>query len=83
MSLGTLSPQRDLTSELISVEEYHHMIEAGEVLTQPFGETESPNFANTQIFQPGQSVPLRLDGQIVATINVADLLQRALAVRGK
>src|SRR5712691_10901968 len=31
MSLGTSSSQRQLTSELISVEEYHRMIEAGEL----------------------------------------------------
>ncbi len=51
-----------------------------EVLTEPSGETESPQFTRTTIFAPGQTMPLRLDGQTMANINVSDLLQRTLAV---
>ncbi len=51
-----------------------------EVLTEPSGATVAPQFARTTIFVAGQTIPFRLDGQTVATINVSDLLQRVLAV---
>jgi Uma2 family endonuclease len=45
-----------------------------EVFTHPSGRTTSPAYAQQQVFEPGQTVDLRLDGHLLATINVADLL---------
>jgi hypothetical protein len=45
-----------------------------EVYTEPSGPTGAPSFAHREDFPRGQSVPLILDGQLVATIPVNDLL---------
>jgi hypothetical protein len=45
-----------------------------EVFTQPSGPCEDPAYANCQMYKPGQSVPLVLDGQPVATIPVDELI---------
>ncbi len=45
-----------------------------EVNTQPSGPSDSPAFAQRQVFVRGDSVPLVLDGQLLATIPVNDLL---------
>jgi Uma2 family endonuclease len=45
-----------------------------EVYSQPSGPTEIPAYHSFQLYQPGDSVPLILDGNTVATIPVADLL---------
>ena len=41
---------------------------------QPTGPVKSPGFTDKAIFVPGQTIELRLDGTVVATINVSDLL---------
>jgi Uma2 family endonuclease len=45
-----------------------------EVYTQPSGPTAVPAYGTFQTFQPGDSVPLLLDGAAVGTVPVADLL---------
>jgi Uma2 family endonuclease len=45
-----------------------------EVFTQPSGPTAVPAYASFQIYQPGDDVPLVLDGNTVGTIPVAELL---------
>jgi Uma2 family endonuclease len=45
-----------------------------EVYTQPSGPTAVPVYGALQTFQPGDAVPLVLDGTTVGTIAVADLL---------
>jgi Uma2 family endonuclease len=45
-----------------------------EVYTQPSGPTAVPAYGSFQVYQPGDAVPLVLDGATVATIPVADLL---------
>ncbi len=45
-----------------------------EVYTQPSGPTAVPAYGSYQVYQPGDAVPLVLDGATVATIPVADLL---------
>jgi len=45
-----------------------------EVYTQPSGPTAVPAYAAFQIFQPGDTVPLVLDGNAVGSVAVADLL---------
>jgi Uma2 family endonuclease len=45
-----------------------------EVHTDPSGPTADPKYATIQHLLPGDSVPLVLDGTVVATIPVADLL---------
>ncbi|HVK12078.1 MAG TPA: Uma2 family endonuclease [Gemmataceae bacterium] len=45
-----------------------------EVHTDPSGPTADPKYATVQHLSPGDSVPLVLDGTVVATIPVADLL---------
>jgi Uma2 family endonuclease len=45
-----------------------------EVYTQPSGPTAAPAYGAFQTFQPGDSVPLVLDGAAVAAVPVADLL---------
>ena len=41
---------------------------------RPSGPVDSPGFAEKAIFVCGQTIELRLDGAVVATINVSDLL---------
>lgn len=45
-----------------------------EVYSQPTGPTPSPGFATRTDYTPGQTVPLTLDGQLVADVPVDDLL---------
>jgi len=45
-----------------------------EVYTQPSGPTAIPAYGTFQTYQPGDTVPLALDGATVASIAVADLL---------
>jgi hypothetical protein len=45
-----------------------------EVYSQPSGPVAIPTFGSFQTFQPGDSVPLYLDGSLVGTIPAADLL---------
>jgi Uma2 family endonuclease len=45
-----------------------------EVYTQPSGPTAVPAYGAFQSFQPGDGVPLVLDGTTVATVPAADLL---------
>jgi hypothetical protein len=45
-----------------------------EVYTQPSGPIAVPTYGAFQTFQPGDAIPLVLDGNTVATIPVADLL---------
>ena len=45
-----------------------------EVYTQPSGPTPVPAYGAFQTFQPGDAVPLVLDGATVASVPVADLL---------
>lgn len=46
-----------------------------EVYTQPSGPTPVPSYGSFQIYQPGDTVPLVLDGNAVGTLPVADLLR--------
>ncbi len=41
---------------------------------RPTGPVEIPGFAEKAIFVPGQTIELQLDGTVVATMNVSDLL---------
>jgi Uma2 family endonuclease len=45
-----------------------------EVYTQPSGPSAVPAYASFQLYQPGDAVPLMLDGNIVATVPVDELL---------
>jgi Uma2 family endonuclease len=45
-----------------------------EVYTQPSGPTAAPSYGALQTYQPGDTVPLVLDGAPVASVPVADLL---------
>jgi Uma2 family endonuclease len=45
-----------------------------EVFTQPSGATAVPAYASFQLYQPGDSVPLVLDGNTVGTIPADELL---------
>lgn len=45
-----------------------------EVYSQPSGPTSVPAYGSFQIYQPGDNVPLILDGHTVATVAAADLL---------
>lgn len=45
-----------------------------EVYSQPTGPTAVPAYASFQIYQPGDAVPLVLDGNTVATVPVDELL---------
>jgi Uma2 family endonuclease len=45
-----------------------------EVYTQPSGPAAVPAYGSFQTYQPGDAIPLVLDGTTVATIPVADLL---------
>ena len=45
-----------------------------EVYTDPDATTDPPVYRTRTDYVPGESVPLVLDGQTVATIPVADLL---------
>lgn len=45
-----------------------------EVFEQPSGPTANPAYSSSQAYKPGSSVPLVLDGNVVASIPVADLL---------
>jgi Uma2 family endonuclease len=45
-----------------------------EVFTRPSGPTAAPAYAGHQVFDPGDAVPLVLDGVTVATVPAADLL---------
>lgn len=45
-----------------------------EVFRQPSGPADEPSFGQSLIAKPGESVELRLDGQVIATIPVAELL---------
>jgi Uma2 family endonuclease len=45
-----------------------------EVYTQPSGPTAVPSYGSFQIYQPGDMVPLVLDGNTVGTVAVNDLL---------
>ena len=50
-----------------------------EVCSAPSINTDAPGYVRTEIFQAGQTISLRLDGQEVAIVNVSDLLSRRLA----
>src|SRR4051794_19319809 len=45
-----------------------------ELYTQPSGPTAAPDYAAPQVYQPGDAVPLALDGAVVGTVPAADLL---------
>ncbi len=45
-----------------------------EVHTQPTGPSVSPGYAQRQDYRPGDSIPVTLDGQPIATIPVNELL---------
>lgn len=45
-----------------------------EVFTQPSGPVAVPYYATFQLYQPGDSVPILLDGNTVATVPVDELL---------
>ncbi len=45
-----------------------------EVYSQPSGPTAMPAYGDTQIYRPGDAIPLVLDGSTVATIAVDELL---------
>ena len=45
-----------------------------EVYTRPTGASATPGYATRTDFTPGQSIPLTLDGDVVASIPVDDLL---------
>ena len=45
-----------------------------EVYTQPSGPTAAPSYGALQTYQPGDAVPLVLDGATVAAVPAADLL---------
>ncbi|HYT94555.1 MAG TPA: Uma2 family endonuclease [Gemmataceae bacterium] len=45
-----------------------------EVYTQPSGPTPIPAYGSFQTYQPGDAIPLVLDGATVGTLPVADLL---------
>jgi hypothetical protein len=45
-----------------------------EVYSQPSGPTAVPAYGSFQVYQPGDAIPLVLDGVAVGTIPVADLL---------
>jgi Uma2 family endonuclease len=45
-----------------------------EVYEQPSGPTAAPDYGTRHTYHPGDAVPLSLDGQILASIPVADLL---------
>jgi Uma2 family endonuclease len=45
-----------------------------EVYTQPSGPAAVPAYSSFQIFQPGDTLPLVLDGNTVGTLAVSDLL---------
>lgn len=45
-----------------------------EVYTRPSGPTAVPAYGMFQTFQPGDAVPLVVDGKTVAALAVADLL---------
>lgn len=45
-----------------------------EVYSLPSGPTEHPAYGAFQIFQPGDQVPIILDGNLVGTVSVSDLI---------
>jgi len=45
-----------------------------EVYSQPSGPTAQPAYGSFQIYQPGDSVPIVLDGVQAGTVGVADLI---------
>jgi Uma2 family endonuclease len=45
-----------------------------EVYTQPSGPTAVPSYGSFQTYQPGDAVPLVLDGNTVGTVPVTELL---------
>lgn len=45
-----------------------------EVYTQPSGPTAVPSYGSCQTYQPGDEVPIELDGRAAATVAVNDLL---------
>ena len=45
-----------------------------EVYTQPSGRCDDPTYASCDMYMPGQSLPLVLDGKVEATLAVSDLL---------
>ncbi len=45
-----------------------------EVYSQPSGPAAVPAYGSFQVYQPGDAIPLVLDGAVAATIPVADLL---------
>jgi Uma2 family endonuclease len=45
-----------------------------EVYSQPSGPTAAPAYGAFQTYQPGDAVPLTLDGTVAATVPAADLL---------
>jgi len=45
-----------------------------EIYTDPTGPAKRPNYRHSQIYKPGTSVPVVLDGKEIATIEVNDIL---------
>lgn len=45
-----------------------------EVYTQPSGPVRSPDYGSKLVYRRGDAVPVVIDGTIIATINVAELL---------
>jgi hypothetical protein len=44
------------------------------IFTEPTGPAKRPDYRHNQIYQPGDSIPLVLDGKEVAKIEVNDIL---------
>jgi Uma2 family endonuclease len=45
-----------------------------EVYTDPTGPTKRPDYRHNQIYKPGDSIPIVLDGKAIATIDVSEIL---------
>jgi hypothetical protein len=45
-----------------------------EVYTDPTGPAKRPTYRGEQVYKPGDSIPLVLDGKEIATIDVNDIL---------
>lgn len=80
VSEGTLARDRGMKKRLYAraripvywiVNLVDHQIE---VYTDPTGPTKRPDYRHNQIYKPGDSVPLVLDGKEIAKIDVSDIL---------
>ena len=82
MEVADSSLQRDLSwkkriyaSAAVSVYWIVNLIDRQvEVFTNPSGPGPRPDFATSQVFRPGDEVPVRLEGKDLGRIAVAELL---------